>query len=289
MVFDWLILFIIGFTCIIRNGGDWFHKMTIVLDPHLLVAFMVKSIGVNHDHGGRHANLQESAMIGRMLEDDEGNKRTCPIMDAFASLCVSASRHQVVAIALQWNVPSAKVQFTIAENGLVKESIRPYLLKIWKLLQQLGKKFVVNSAKGDNPTQWQDFKGVSPGMPPGIRMDTKLAIFSHIYSYTQKKNRVRVGNWLPEIETFMNGLDQVRGGQLDGLERELKIAVRALRGAYKVYDVKKNIDSWDSEHWTHLHALLEMATNRVRRLTDTDNPFCDRLAANLGISFSPLL
>jgi len=63
--------------------------MASALNPHHVVALMVKSIGVNHEHGQRHAKLEGAAMIGRMLEDDEGNGHTFSIMDAFVKICVS--------------------------------------------------------------------------------------------------------------------------------------------------------------------------------------------------------
>jgi len=31
-----------------------------------------------------------------------------------------------------------RVTFAVAENSYVQESLKPYLFKIWKLLQQLG-------------------------------------------------------------------------------------------------------------------------------------------------------
>jgi len=84
---------------------------------------------------------------------------------------------------------------------------------------------------------------------------------------------------------LMNRLDQVKPGELHSLELELKVAVRVPKGAYRVYDHKKNIGSWDYEHWTHFYALLEMATNEIRSLTNKDNQFCEDITAIICIIY----
>jgi len=56
-------------------------------NPQHLVALMVKSVGVNHDHGQHHVTLAGSGMIGGMLQYEVANTGTFPMMEACANIC----------------------------------------------------------------------------------------------------------------------------------------------------------------------------------------------------------
>ena len=246
---------------------------------------MAKVVSVNHDHVERYTRLKGSPIIGGMLEDDEGMKQTFPILDALANICVSKEKDQVVAIALQLKMEERKICFTIAENGPVTQSIHDYLQKLWKLLQELGCQFSANRQQDINPERWINYKGQSPGMPVGVGTNKRLAIFRRIYNYTQQKTRNRKERWWPGLVDFMSKLRQVRGGKLIGWELELNIVFRALKCAYKLHDLNTSIKCRDIDHWGDLHALLEGAAQRVKRLTKDDNPFCKKVAAFIGMLF----
>ena len=91
---------------------------------------MAKVVSVNHDHVERYSRLKGSPIIGGMLEDYEGMKRTFPILDALANICLSKEKDQVVAIALELKMKERKICFTIAKNGPVTQSIHDYLPKL---------------------------------------------------------------------------------------------------------------------------------------------------------------
>jgi len=74
--------------------------MVSALTPHHIVALLLKLVGVNHNHGPSYADLNGCALIGSMLEDNEGNTGTFLTIDAFVNICVSDLQYQVVAIAL---------------------------------------------------------------------------------------------------------------------------------------------------------------------------------------------
>jgi len=252
------------------------------VDPHTMVALMAGVAGANHDHIDRYTNITGGEIINGMLDDEEGMRRTFPVLDAFASLSVSEPEHQVVAIALKLKQAEKKICFTIAENGEVKKSLTDYLLRIWELLQQLGMEFAAKREQGENPQQWKNYKGNSPGMPAGVGTDHRLAIFTRIYDYTKKKNRFRMEKWWPRLVEFMNRFERVSGKDFMGDEEELITAFQALHCAYNVYDAKEGIRYKDVEHWKALYALLECATQRIRRLTDDSNNFCEDIASAIG-------
>jgi len=243
---------------------------------------MAGVVGTNHDHIDRYKQFSGAGMVGGMLDDEEGIRRTFPLLDAFASLSVSEAEHQVIAIALQLKIGAQKICLTIAENGPVKQSLPGHLKRLWVMLQQLGREFATHRLKGENPDQWRNFKGQSPGMPVDVGRDRQLAIFKYVYDYAQIKNRSRTEKWLPRLTLFIRELEAVRGGNLIGLENELKTAFRALNCAHNVYDVKTTVGNKDIEHWRELYALLEGATRRVQCLTQDHNGFCENLASSIG-------
>lgn len=122
-------------------------------------------------------------------------------------------------------------------------------------------------------------------MPAGVGTNKNLAIFRRIYNYTQQKTRNRKERWWFGLVDFMTKLRQVRGGKLIGWELELNIVFRVVKSAYKLHDLNTCIKSRDIDHWGDLHALLEGAAQRVKRLTEYDNPFCKIIAAFIGMLF----
>ncbi|PUU81777.1 hypothetical protein B9Z19DRAFT_1121680 [Tuber borchii] len=223
-----------------------------------MVALMAKVVSANHDHIDHFTKVKGTEIIEGILDDDEGIKPTFPILDALANICIC---------------------LTIAENGPITESINSYLPRIWKLLQELGAEFAAQRELDREPGEWIGYKGPSPSMPVGVRTDTKLTIFRRIYDYTQEKTRCRKERWWPRLVDFMSRLKQARGGHLTGWELELNIVFRALKRAYKIHDLKTSQKYRDLDHWRNLHALLEVAAQRVKTLTDDNNPFCKDTAA----------
>ena len=259
--------------------------MPPALTPHTMVALMAKVVSANHDHVERYRKLKGSAIIGGMLEDDEGIKRTFPILDALANICVSKEKHQVVAVAFQLMIEERKIRLMIAENGPVTESIDDYLHRIWKHLQELGSEFSARREQDNKDENWVDYKGPSPGMPVGVGTNTRLTIFRRIYEYTQDKTRNRKERSWPGLVNFMSKLKLARGGKLIGWELELNTVYRALRRAYKFHDLIARIKYRDLDHWRNLHALLEGASQRVKQLTENDYLLCKEIAAFVGMLF----
>jgi len=65
-----------------------------------MAALLAKCVSTNHDHSDRAAKIMETGIVGGMLTDPEGIRRTFPLVDALASISVSKAGRQVIAAAL---------------------------------------------------------------------------------------------------------------------------------------------------------------------------------------------
>jgi len=260
--------------------------MSVINAPlkyYKLVALMHVAIGDEAHHTNRQNEIPLGNVQGGILDTDEGNKRTFPILDALASICVSEPVGQVVAIGLQWKPQDSKICLTIAENRKVQKTIIPYLTKVWGMLRELSTTFAKERFDRYPPGErLHQQRRVSPLMPQGVGRDVRIALFRSIYIYTLKKNQHRVDKWFPRLEAFMQRFYRSRDGQLSRYERDLDLAFHTLKAAFRDYHTKPS-DKQDAKYWRSLHALFEVATARVTQLTRQHISFCDIIVAQVGI------
>ncbi|RPA94777.1 hypothetical protein L873DRAFT_1846363, partial [Choiromyces venosus 120613-1] len=245
------------------------------LDPHHLVALMHETIGHHHHNVSRHEDVVEK-VVGGIIDDSNTNRRTFPVLDALASISVSEPRHQVVALALQLRSQERRIRLTIAENDDVKDSLVPYLTRVWGKLRALSKEYARQRAAGEDPQRWNGFRGDSPSMPPDVGLSLRVDIFREIFQYTMQKNQRRGGKWRHRFAALVRQLHKVRGGNLHGLEKKLESAFLGLDHAY--YLLSKQ--SLTEEDWLHIMTIMSVAADRAKLVTE-DNWTCEMLANEL--------
>lgn len=106
-------------------------------DPHVLAALGAGSIG--HLLPSRTVSASHG-----IVDDNDTNIRTFPVLDAIASLSITDSSAQVVAVALQVAFVKPKVVLTVAENGPVKPEVLAHITRMWGLLTIISNRY-------DNP------------------------------------------------------------------------------------------------------------------------------------------
>jgi len=256
------------------------------LKCHDLVALMHVATGTGPHHTLPRNQIELAKVQGGILDDDEGNQRTFPILDALASISVSKPIGQVVAIGLQWKQEACKVCLTIAENGKVEKSLTGYIAHVWDLLRALSIRYSVQRTITSIPAQRvQQHRRISPIIPEGVGRDLRIALFRHIYTYTREKNRQRIMKCLPALEAFMKRFYETRETELIGFERDLDLAFRTLQCGFRDYDIKPR-EQQDDKYWEELHAFWEIGTGRVMRITKKDISFCDDIVAQVGKLYS---
>jgi len=95
-----------------------------------LVAFIHIAIGTDVHHTPSQSNFLLMSITYGILEKDEANERTFPILDDLASISVSQPTSQVVAIGFQRKQHNSKICFTVAENGNVQKGLVQFLSTI---------------------------------------------------------------------------------------------------------------------------------------------------------------
>jgi len=255
--------------------------MSNPLKLHDLVALMSVTIGMNTHHTSRTNHIELSNVTGGILDYSEGKERTFPILDALASICVSESKSQVVAIGLQLQLNDSKLCLTLAENKKVKQSLVDYLHEVWGMLRTLSGIFRADRVGSGRPGPVFQYRKVSPRMPDGVASDARIGLFRHIYLYTRSKNQNRFEKWWDPLSEFMERFHKSRSTELVGIACDLDFAFLALQAAYKEYDCKVTVPQGD-EFWECFYSLFEAATCIVTRITQENPFFCDVLVAQVG-------
>lgn len=248
-----------------------------IRDVHDLVALMSVAIGMDHHHTNRVSDIPMANIIGGIVDYEDGNERTFPVLDSLANICVSRPKGEVVAVALQLQIDLEMIRLTIAKNDDVERNLVSYLTMIWNMLRALASQFAKERAQGSKASEWNDFVEVSPPIPPDVGRQLRMKIFRQIYTYTQEKNRHRVQKHWDGLHVFMKRFYATRQAELEGYELHLDTAYQALRCVFKEYDPKP-IEEQDDLYWTNLFALLEVATNRVKKIAGKNNYWCNTLS-----------
>ncbi|PUU81811.1 hypothetical protein B9Z19DRAFT_1062375 [Tuber borchii] len=247
-----------------------------------LVALMSVAIGDKAHHTHRQNPIPLTDITGGILDYDEGKKRTFPILDALASICVSNPEKQVVALGLQLKLSEGKLCLTIAQNEQVKSGLVNYLQQVWSMLQGMSVKFKAKRSALGQTAESEQYRRVSPNIPDDVAWDSRIRLFRCIYLYTRDKNQKRVKKPLDTLAEFMERFYKSQGTQHTGSRADLDFAFRALRGAYKNFDSKVTVPQ-DDRFWESLYALLEEATCAVTRIIQNHPVFCSVLVNEVAL------
>jgi len=86
--------------------------------------------------------LSHVASNRRTQKDDEyltrRNWRLSKVLDSIANLCVSETKHEVIATALRVHDKAKMIELIIASNDTVKPSTEAHLRKMWTLLKEIS-------------------------------------------------------------------------------------------------------------------------------------------------------
>jgi len=249
---------------------------------HDLVALMHVAIGTGDLHASHQNSIPLHHLSGGILDSEEGNERTLPILDALASICISEPIRQVVAVGLQWDQHESRICLTIAENGPVKRDLVSYLTKVWDTLRKLSIQFSSARCLPYKTTPPIPQRKVSPMMPAGVGRDIRISLFRHIYLYTRAKNQQRVAKWLPGLEEFMKVFYKLRGRVLIGFDHDLHVAFRALKCAYCKLE-RNCIMNQLQKDWEILYSMFEVGTCRVTKITGQNVNFCHDIAHEVQV------
>jgi hypothetical protein len=101
------------------------------------------------------------------------SSRICEILDAFAILCVSRKKHEVIAIAARHDRSRGIIKFMIASNSDVPRETEKHFRDMWKKLQRLAERFRASTGPHN--------KDISPTSPI---TDTQFKSLGHEFIQT---------------------------------------------------------------------------------------------------------
>lgn len=216
------------------------------------------------------------------------NDRFRRILDALASLCISRTRIQVLAIGFQIDQPNRRLTISIAENCDVDPATVEYLEDIWRMLKDLSDVYAGQRPQTGHPSTglpWNSYVGTSPQIP---RSQAAAAIIENlterVYTFTLDKQLKRIKKWWdptdkPGLLDFARIFQARMGKQLSGNDGKLEMFLLLIRDTITRLRAP-NVD------WTHVIKFMKKAIDIARELLEGDDPYwCNRLA----ISFIPPL
>jgi len=254
------------------------------LDPDRLVALMChvfegRQDGFSHSFNPTSINPQYSITNER---DSETSIRTIPmILDALASLSVSKTESQVVAISLQVNPGERQIRLIVAENQEADPRVVAHLKSVWEILQALSKEF---AAEGGSDIHEQG----SPKVPKKVALPLRIKLFHEIYRHSLEKQMKRKGKWWRLLINFVKELSEHRRNALQGIENDL---YQVMIGLDSVLDLARKLDAGQeltADEWKVLHDHSMWANKRARLvLAEHGDRSCEALAQEFNST--PLL
>ncbi|KAG0134442.1 hypothetical protein HOY82DRAFT_668468 [Tuber indicum] len=248
--------------------------MDSTLNPHHLLALMQNTIGIVDHHEIRETLIEASKVIGH-------NKRTFPVLDALASLCVSKSRGQVVALALQLSQRDKKLRLTIAENDEVDDSIVPYLRSLWCQIQRLSTIFQQGRQIRHETSEDPNIPPGSPPLPRDVAYDLRLALFREIHMHTIVKNQSRIRKYWHDFNIFMDRLYAKRGLNLEGLEANLADVFFAQKYVKELCTLSQ-LQSADADYWHKSYRFMRCASYLISEMLKEGDTSCEKLEKEIG-------
>jgi len=231
--------------------------MATKFDLHHLVALMNYAFEDKQDGSPHHLNPSLHTFKAVIVDNEETNIHTFPILDALANISISEEESQVVAIGLQLDYRRKKIRLIVAENKGVMNGLVNHLSKIWRNLQALSSKY--ENHKG---WKWDKAQLGSSDMPSDVGHSLKLEIFREIYQYSLKKQMKRIEKWSERLGRFMKKLLERRVSvDLQGFELSLYNTVLALSMAVRVVsrlrgnpNVQLTIAEWEFVYFQSMQA-----------------------------------
>lgn len=171
-------------------------------DPHVLVALVSATIGHKIHLGDADRNhissIDLSTINHGIVHDRATNLRTFPVLDAIASLSVSAPESQVIAVALQMDNENKEVRLTIAENGEVSQDVIDHITEVWAMMRTLSD---INNGLLLEPHSIRDPSPPVPH-PTALTGPYLLEMTRQLYSFSIEKILKRFNKWWGGLKEF---------------------------------------------------------------------------------------
>lgn len=169
----------------------------------------------------------------------EGNHRLTCILDSIANICVSGSKGEVVAAAVQ--ISKLDIRMIVASNDTLPTSTITYLEEIWNILKQLSLDYQEYNRLPEN--------SASPRQP--LNKDLSKAaqmrvqnLWQRILQFSQQRLRQRVSKHYLKITSIDRDVAK---------ELELEPIIRQLKSLKPALDLPALAD----ESWDFVSAVLE--------------------------------
>lgn len=176
--------------------------MDMASDPHVLVALVSATIGHKINVGDADRNhissIDLSTISHGIVHDRATNLRTFPVLDAVASLSVSAPESQVIAVALQMDNKNKEVRLTIAENGKVSQDVIDHITEVWAMMRTLSD---INNGLLLEPHSIRDPSPPVPH-PTALTGPYLLEMTRQLYSFSIEKILKRFKKWWDGLKEF---------------------------------------------------------------------------------------
>ncbi|KAG0138179.1 hypothetical protein HOY82DRAFT_596950 [Tuber indicum] len=142
------------------------------------------------DGASRHLDPASHHLEHGITYNLSTNIRTFSVLNALASLCISAGTSEVLAIGLQLDAQAKKVRLIIAGNPEIKQPLRTHLRHIWSKLQNLSLRYADHMGRGSR----ENDRGYPP-VPAEVAVDVKIALFLELDTFSVNKQMRRVEEW----------------------------------------------------------------------------------------------
>ena len=245
-----------------------------------LVALMCHVLENSRDGSPRRLDPSLHDFKHGIVENNETNIRTFPILDAIANIAVSRERSQVVAVALQVDHHNEAICLSIAENQSVTADLPNHLENVWEYIRMLSDEYAEQRGGEPDEDELQ-----SPDIPLGVALGMKIDIFRIIYEYSLAKQMKRITKWLHSLGHFMKAfVDHRRYHNLNGFGLNLFDGVLALLTALNLvsglHDDPPN--HLTEAEWTRVYTQSMRANEKIRDvLADGNETSCEALVEEL--------
>jgi len=248
------------------------------LDPHRLVALMCHVFEEEQDGSPRSLDLRSINPQYGITSKRDTSIRTFPILDALASLSISAEKSQVVAVSLQLDSKKREIRLIVAENRKVDSHVVGHLNSVWRILQT---EFAVGRGSDVNEEG-------SSNVPEEVALPLRVSLFRKVYRYSLKKQLKLAGKWWSDLLNFTKELATRRGKRLQGPESSLYEVVAALDSVLKLARKLRGGQELTDDEWKVLHEESMWADEQARLvLAEQGDLSCESLAQQFNST--PLL
>ncbi|KAL0635178.1 hypothetical protein Q9L58_005903 [Maublancomyces gigas] len=230
--------------------------------------------------GGSVSRVPGTGISSHLTTSDRFHR----ILDGLASLCISRTPNQVLAVGFQINQPASRLTISIADNCDVEQDTVNFLEMTWDLLKELSNLYAEQRLKTGLPPTGVPCNrnvGVSPHIPRSREAAAIIErLTEHVYTFTWNKQMARINKWWdptdkPGLLYFARLFQAKMGNQLTGNNRKLEIFLLLIRDTVTCLRSPK-VD------WELDIIFMKKAIDIASDLLGGDDPYwCSRLAISL--------